>query len=115
MLTSTELCQLSKSPILIQHYTEHKAADKSISFFGFLKIHYFNGNPHDADYDRDMQLPFKTSSAALIASNSFSISLFTQILTLPIPVVNLRTYLKGYSFFIPKGGLSYIFQPPRIS
>jgi hypothetical protein len=59
---ATPLGELLKIPLLIEHFVEHKSENKSISFFTFLKMHYFNGDPHDADYEKDMKLPFKTIS-----------------------------------------------------
>ena len=56
---------------MFQHYAEHQVEDKSISFIDFLDIHYMHGSPKDDDYDRDMQLPFK-SSADCISNISFA-------------------------------------------
>lgn len=51
--------QLLKLPILIQHFSEHKALDPTISFTDFLSMHYWGEDIDDNDYDRDMKLPFK--------------------------------------------------------
>ncbi len=61
VFTTTEFCQLLKLPMLFQHFQEHKLEDNNLSFFAFLKMHYFNGNPKDADFEKDMKLPFKTT------------------------------------------------------
>lgn len=58
--TTTELGEVFKLPVVWQHFQEHRAANPDLSFIAFLKMHYFNGDPKDADYQRDMQLPFKT-------------------------------------------------------
>lgn len=57
--STTEASQLLKIPIALQHYQEHKQTDKNMSLLSFLDMHYMHGSPHDGDYDRDMQLPFK--------------------------------------------------------
>jgi hypothetical protein len=31
-----------------------------MTVIGFIVLHYFSGDIRDADYERDMQLPFKT-------------------------------------------------------
>jgi hypothetical protein len=60
LLSATELNQLLKTPLLIQHYIIHEKENPKLSFIGFLEMHYFNGDPHDADYNQDMRLPFKS-------------------------------------------------------
>ena len=60
MLSCTGLQDLTRLPVLFQHYFEHKNLDSKITFFGYLEEHY-NDIPHtDNDEDRDNQLPFKT-------------------------------------------------------
>jgi hypothetical protein len=61
VFSTTEFCQLLKLPMLITHFQEHKAEKSDLSFFSFLKMHYFNGDPKDADDETDMKLPFKTT------------------------------------------------------
>ncbi|MBS1579418.1 MAG: hypothetical protein JST94_03005 [Bacteroidetes bacterium] len=60
LLAYTPLKELGKLPLLITHYIEHKSQNEGMSFIAYLKMHYFNGDPQYADYDKDMQLPFKT-------------------------------------------------------
>lgn len=57
---NTQAGQLLKLPLLVTHYVQHKAENPQISFLAFLKIHYVDPQPYDADYQQDMQLPFKT-------------------------------------------------------
>jgi hypothetical protein len=56
---STQVGQLVKLPILVQHYFEHKAENPGISLLSFLQIHYNDKTVIDDDYEKDMQLPFK--------------------------------------------------------
>jgi len=58
--SSTELHQLFRLPMLVQHYHQHRQQDPSLSLFGFLKIHYSNDHPGDNDDNDDRQLPFKS-------------------------------------------------------
>lgn len=111
LLTNTELCQLLKFPVLIEHYQEHKAMYKGISFFDFLSMHYFNENPKDADYHRDMQLPFKavenhTNVSVFIPSvQSFELDkIFNSIKQSFVPQ-NKDFYYSSY--------LNNIWQPPK--
>jgi len=59
LFSTTELSQLFKIPALVSHYLEHKASS-NLSIIEFMTIHYANENVRDADYDKDMKLPFKT-------------------------------------------------------
>lgn len=108
----TSLKEVWKLPVLIEHFMEHRAQDPSISFLAFLDMHYMHGSPHDADYDRDMQLPFKMVS---------HISLITFVI--PSSTIHFQTvptfYCKkektllynstAYSFYYQNS----IWQPPR--
>lgn len=70
LLSSTELQELAKIPVLFQHYFEHKNLDSDITFFAYLEHHY-NDIPHtDNDEARDNQLPFKAHG--LSAANGLS-------------------------------------------
>jgi hypothetical protein len=116
LMASTELCQLFKIPLLITHYNEHHELNSGVTFFMFLKMHYFNGDPRDSDYDTDMQLPFKTNSYAVTANFSFSLPAYIQSF---LPLVTSQelpvNYSKFFSVWIPSVHLNDIFQPPRIS
>lgn len=69
LLSTTELFQLLKLPILMEHFAEHKQQDDSMSFLGFL-IHHYGGHQPDADWATDMKLPFMqlSDSSGLSAS-----------------------------------------------
>lgn len=60
-LTSTELGQLLKLPILVDHYRQHRQEEKELAFSDFLIGHYQASEP-DLDYEQDMKLPFKKSA-----------------------------------------------------
>ena len=59
-MATTPLGQICKLNLLIEHYQKHNKENKELSFIGFLKLHYFNGDPKDDDYEEDMKLPFKS-------------------------------------------------------
>jgi hypothetical protein len=114
LLSTTQLGELLKLPMLIEHFIEHKAENKAISFFTFLQMHYFNGDPKDADYDKDMKLPFKTVNVNPTAiafcynpnfSFNFSKPTFATIFKQKFP----RTAVHFSSSY-----LDAIWQPPRL-
>jgi hypothetical protein len=70
ILTATEFKQLFKVTSLLDHYSEHKAANTRISFFDFLYMHYAGDDLVDTDNDKDMELPFKKFDNVSSASSS---------------------------------------------
>ena len=113
LFTNTELCQLVKIPVLITHYQEHKALNGDVSIFGFLRLHYFNGDPHD---NTDLELPFKTTSVALVIHNcpSAPVPSITTIPAAQIQEVQLN-FNEFFAAFIPAVCNKDIFQPPQFS
>jgi hypothetical protein len=109
----TELHQLLKVPILIQHYLEHKTETPSITFIQFLSLHYRSEPVFDADYRRDMQLPFKTADCA---SAFFPVLDEPVSLEIKIPVPELKNeYANPGDFGYANPSLVAIFQPPRMA
>jgi hypothetical protein len=114
LLSTTELYQLCKLPILIQHLREHRAQNKELSILQFIDIHYKHGNVKDADYDRDMKLPFKKHEFTHHFTSSIIVSPITSSVLCqpPVYLVERILPLKGklllYSMFTAN-----IWQPPR--
>lgn len=113
MLSTTQLSEVLKLPMLLQHYIDHKEENKSLSFIDFLEIHYAHGSPKDADYEKDMKLPFKSITTNITASISF----FTPFPNFKHnPVVyfkNNKQQFSEYSFTYSSAFLSSIWQPPK--
>lgn len=113
LFTQTELHQILKLPILVQHYFEHKAENKNITLAGFIVLHYFSGNPVDDDYARDMQLPFKTSDCIQAIT---SIVIPEQIVISNEPLlVSTRPFFKVQNDWIPSNYMADIFRPPQFA
>lgn len=113
LISTTEVSQLLKLPLILQHYHEHQAINKNISFLAFLDMHYMHGSPHDDDYDRDMQLPFKKADHHASIS-PVSVPNFAQIpvcTVLPAPSSDFNTPGEEGLYFQYDHS---IFQPPRI-
>ena len=87
--------------------------DKSISFMQFLDIHYMHGSPKDKDYDKDMELPFKTSNSCISCISAAFVPL--------VPIVSVDKTIalpeKKKNFpanqFTLSSYLSNIWQPPK--
>jgi len=116
MLSTTELYQMLKIPILIEHFFEHKSQNSALSFRDFMTIHY-NGNhlenhPHNDDYEQDQKLPFMAHTNApnfcFVPTTPSQFDLkdrLYQYLKRKMPV--LDEHYTGNNF------LSSIWQPPR--
>lgn len=111
---TTEASQLLKLPVLVQHYVEHKTLNKSITFARFLEMHYLGKDEPDNDYQRDMQLPFKTIDACcMIAVNSLPPQR-VQITVVEIPEIPVHKTATNDAFrhlYSPGS----VFQPPRLA
>lgn len=113
ILAQTELNQLLKVPLLFQHYQEHRQGNAGFSVKDFLVMHYLLEQVKDQDYDRDMQLPFKsenpqvlTLSSAVIPVEAFIVIHFTALSTPPV---------NRYSDQVISGTTDSIWQPPQIN
>ena len=113
LFSTTEARELLKLPVVFMHYQEHKVLNKDLTILEFLDIHYMHGSPHDDDYDRDMQLPFKTPIPSTVITLNFVPPLpfffcMKKVLSVEkkqrLPYTNSR-----YSYHFH----SSIWQPPR--
>ncbi|MBS1637171.1 MAG: hypothetical protein JST26_14730 [Bacteroidetes bacterium] len=114
LFAQTELHQLAKLPVLVQHFFEHKAENKDLSLVSFLKMHYFNGDPKDKDYERDMKLPFKSNDCPQVMSVYFSAPAQNEF-DIVLPVVSYNNLRIAYTDWIPGSHVNDIFQPPKFS
>lgn len=112
VFTTTELNQLLKIPIFVEHFIEHQKLDNTVSLADFLYMHYTGHDINDNDQDKDMQLPFKSHIDC--ESISFaSLPINNEVITLKlIPVVtkNVAVYK---CLDIQSSFLSSIWQPPE--
>ncbi len=113
LISATELYQLLKMPVLIEHFIEHKKENKKTTLISFFQMHYFNGDVKDADYEQDMKLPFKSHSES---GHSTVLALIPQK-----TVIVKRLYIEPHTFliyedmFLTSSHLSGIWQPPKFS
>jgi len=112
LISATEMSQLLKMPLLVQHYLEHKEENHSITIWQFLYMHYALENAKDLDKE-DMKLPFKTSTNI---SHTIALGLphstdFEQK-SKAFSVETKKTYYYQ-SDFASSNFLSFIWQPPK--
>lgn len=116
VFSMTEVHQLLKAPKLVEHFLEHKNENNRTTLISFLEVHYLNGFTKDADFEKDMKLPFKASQ-----DNCFN---FVVVLPTPekfelnhefsLPEMHKPTILHKNQVFI-SSYLSAIWQPPKIA
>lgn len=102
-------------PEFIEHFKEHKAKNKDINLFSFITLHYLNGSGKDADYEKDMKLPFKMRDFSHISC--YGIQDITKVLEINISFVKHFKEIKRnfhYSFCYSSCCKFSIFQPPEL-
>jgi hypothetical protein len=111
LFSATELHEVLKLPILIEHYLEHKAQNNQLSLLDFLALHYNQSFDHDKN---DHKLPFKSKECNTSAN---VLAHFEPALTF-IAIKQADFTIKIYSVFykVPftSAGFSKIWQPPKI-
>ncbi len=101
-------------PLLIDHYQEHKEADKAISFLSFLKMHYAGEHPLDGHPQKDMRLPFKASADTGSASCLFALPLnysYIYVRCMPLDGALCFYYNAGKDHY----AVQSIWQPPKLA
>jgi hypothetical protein len=108
LLSSTEVHELLRLPLLVRHYAEHKEQVTEITFWEFLVMHYETDVAHD---DQDMRLPFKTCHHSLASA---AMAVTSQRITLSIPLsVMVKQGLASHHSAPLASYLEEIFQPPK--
>jgi hypothetical protein len=116
LFATTDAYQLLKLPVVFQHFAEHRAENKNIKFLEFLDMHYMHGSPKDADYERDMQLPFKKACpdcVSCIAAAAFVPLTVHYYIEKPIRITKQKNYIIQDQLLI-SSYLANIWQPPKL-
>ncbi len=113
LATATPLAELVKVPVLFEHFQEHRQESPDISVLDFFRIHYFNGNERDADYSRDMQLPFKTFEASSAVLALVQPPADWAISDAPTPSLIRKQILPASLLFPPNPFVAMPAQPPE--
>ena len=58
IISFTPMKEMIKVPLLLVHYYEHLDERPNMTIGEFLNMHYMHGIVFDADYEKDMQLPY---------------------------------------------------------
>lgn len=115
LVSTTELCELLKLPLLVEHYIEHSQENPELSIGAFLIRHYNNhlkDHPLNDDYEQDLKLPFMRLSDVLNFCFVYSGPTYYE---LKGAVSNIaKTQPVAFNISYPKNiFLSTIWQPPK--
>ena len=106
----TEVHELMRLPILIEHFQEHKQQVSDLTLWEFLVMHYKTDASHD---DQDNDLPFKDKAHSFSVSAP-SLPFQKLVLKIEAPVLEIQhtSNHKEASFKSPSQS---IFQPPKLA
>jgi hypothetical protein len=115
LISLTEVQQLLKLPILVEHFSEHHEKDTKITLWKFLCMHYSSETINDGDFEKDSKLPFKTidtnsSSNQVIILNELKFCFNTILIN-----SDKKKLIKYYPHFSNSTFSNYIWQPPKFS
>jgi len=111
----TELYELLKINVLVEHYSETTKHDGPVSFIDFLSMHYLTDDGNNKDNDRDHQLPFK--SAASYLANNISVGVLQkqeEFVLKPVSSEN-KIFYNHSDPFIPSHFYNSVWNPPRLA
>ena len=116
LISTTELSQLLKCPILVEHYFSHKEKSPEFSVIDFLVLHYLGNHledhPRDEDYEQDLMLPFMTQANVLSISFVNTSACFF-VLKEKFSSSQNQKILPSNDIIIKYNFLSSIWQPPK--
>lgn len=116
ILGTTEAHQLFRLPLLVSHYITHTQEDKSISVLQFLSMHYSGEIVYDADYEQDMQLPFKQTSDAFLFFVAVAAMVLPFTLLYKEPHFSWLSVKRAVDKFLQTHLFtSFFWQPPRFT
>lgn len=111
LIGATELHQLLKMPLLLEHYKEHKLDNGNLSLISFIYQHYVGDDGNANDDQKDQNLPFK--SAHFQMQNTVVFSVFKYEIP-KIFVNNIRSvWPVMQSNSLSTIALGSLFRPPR--
>ena len=92
---------------------EHKQENKDITLWKYLCIHYAHSNMKDADYEKDMKLPFKShEDCSNLNFEPFTVTVFSSEIIKPI-INETQLFPPRNESFLSSSFQSNIWQPPK--
>ncbi|TAH39919.1 MAG: hypothetical protein EYC69_12495 [Bacteroidetes bacterium] len=112
LISTTEIGQLLKLPLLIEHFFKHKEQSESHSIYDFFSMHYGEHAGSDKEHEK---LPFKSHDGCIN-----SILLVSVSNTFSAPSISSFSFeIKTFNFyddlFLTSSFQANIWQPPKFS
>lgn len=117
MVSTTELSELLKLPVLVEHYIEHKDRSPEMSLVDFLALHYndhLKDHPHDHDYEQDQKLPFVVHTQTLSFNFIYPQPIVVEFKSIPTTEDESK-FNPNNERFVANTFHSFIWQPPKFS
>lgn len=113
LVSTTELDQLLKIPILIEHFKDHQKQNPSLTFFDFMQMHYDHPKK-DADYKTDRKLPFVSHSIHFTSIVTLN-PIFHLAIKKGVPIILKSEISSKRVIDYVNTPLHSIWQPPKFS
>lgn len=115
LFSATNLLELLKINVVVQHFRETKQLDNSVSLFQFLVMHYVTDDHNDKDNERDKHLPFKSPDICI--SNVCFVSIACQFSSLNFQFfgVEVNDFFPNNDSFVIASFHALIWHPPQFS
>ncbi|ADQ81463.1 hypothetical protein J5295_02125 [Riemerella anatipestifer] len=114
LISFSEVREIFKLPILIEHFVEHRNDNSEMSFGQFITLHYFSGDVHDDDYEEDMKLPFKSQNQNISASIVLAMPASFDFKIKSSKIYKEKSQNFGYSDSFTIDNSDLVFHPPRL-
>ncbi len=115
LFSATQLYELLKINVLVDHFYETRLNNPDISFFDFLVMHYITDDGNNKDNDRDAQLPYKSHDSFVAYGFSTFILNRPEGIALPPLVIDKADFQNYDNLFISSNYSNLVWNPPRIS
>ena len=100
-------------PLLVEHFVEHREENSHLTLMQFLQMHYANIDVQDADYAKDMKLPFKSHDNCMASIINLYLPSQKVVITRPVLFIE-NQHFKTQDQILQSTFLSNIWQPPRV-
>ena len=112
LLGATQLQQLLKMPLLLEHYKEHKLDNGNLSLISFMYQHYVGDDGNANDDQKDQNLPFKSAHFQL--QNTVVFAVFKYEVPKIIAPQNHSGWPVMQSYSLSTITLDSLFRPPKV-
>jgi len=101
-----------KIDAFISHFYEHQESNSELTILEFISIHYFGTDQKDADFEKDMELPFKAHDCSNHSPLPSLICLSSFNLLSPFQFSGKELFYYHHTA-IPLSCLDEIWHPPK--